>query len=296
MLEIKNITKYFGDKKILDDISFTIPRGKISGIIGPNGAGKTTSLRIILGILTPTSGKILYNSEELNQNYLNITGYLPEERGLYPKSTLLNTLTYLGQLKGLSFSEANSKTNYWLERLNMQDYKKSHIEELSKGNQQKIQFISTILHDPEILILDEPFSGFDPVNQTIFKEIIDDLSNDKFIILSTHFMDLAEKLCDEIFLINEGKEILSGSLSDILTIQNKNWFVIKGNSLTSDNFKNEFEQIKIIEANVNNFVIDLDNIEPSEFIRTFSKSNEIFEFTQVKPSLHQIFLDRINKK
>lgn len=295
MLEIINISKYFGLNLVLDDISFSVKQGEIFGIIGPNGAGKTTMLRIILGILTASKGNVKFNNNLLNQNFSNITGYLPEERGLYPKSNVVNTLVYLGQLKGLKYSEAISNINYWLNRLELNDYKKYNVEELSKGNQQKVQFISAILHNPKILILDEPFSGFDPVNQSIFREIIEEKKKDNFIILSTHLMDLAESLCDEIFLINKGKKVISGCLADILNSDQNNLYSLK----VSENFsENEFEiikDLKIFKRDKNSIIIELAGQSPSEFLRNYSKKLNILEFKKNQPSLHQIFISLVGE-
>jgi ABC-2 type transport system ATP-binding protein len=295
MLEIKNISKYFGSNLVLDDISFSVKKGKIFGLIGPNGAGKTTTLRIILGILSASSGDIRFNNNSLDQNFSNLTGYLPEERGLYPKSNVVNTLTYLGQLKGLRHSEAINNIEYWFNRLELTEYKKYHVEELSKGNQQKVQFISAILHDPKILILDEPFSGFDPVNQTIFREIIEEKKTDKYIILSTHLMDLAESLCDEIYLINKGRKVISGSLMDVLNSDQNNFYYLT----ISDNFSeidtSIFEGISVIKKEHNSIILDLGNQLPSEFLRNYSKRLQIFEFKKINPSLHQIFMSSVGE-
>ena len=298
MLEIKNISKYFNSNLVLDDISFSVKKGEIFGVIGPNGAGKTTTLRIILGILNASSGEVKFNDNLLDQNFSNITGYLPEERGLYPKSNVVNTLAYLGQLKGLRHSDAIKNIEYWFDRLELNDYKKYQVEELSKGNQQKVQFISAILHDPKILILDEPFSGFDPVNQSIFREIIEEKKKDKFIILSTHLMDLAESLCDKIYLINKGKKVVSGSLNDVITSEKNNLYLLNFlNSLTDDKitlFKNQ----KIIKREQNSIILELGNQAPHEFLRNYSSKIQITEFKKIKPTLHQIFISYVgeNKK
>ena len=298
MLEIKNISKYFNSNLVLDDISFSVKKGEIFGVIGPNGAGKTTTLRIILGILNASSGEVEFNDNLLDQNFSNITGYLPEERGLYPKSNVVNTLAYLGQLKGLRHSDAIKNIEYWFDRLELNDYKKYQVEELSKGNQQKVQFISAILHDPKILILDEPFSGFDPVNQSIFREIIEEKKKDKFIILSTHLMDLAESLCAKIYLINKGKKVVSGSLNDVITSEKNNLYLLNFlNSLTDDKitlFKNQ----KIIKREQNSIILELGNQAPHEFLRNYSSKIQITEFKKIKPTLHQIFISYVgeNKK
>lgn len=293
MLEIKNISKYFNSKLVLDDISFTVSKGKIFGIIGPNGAGKTTTLRIILGILFPSNGEVLFNNKKVTQDFMNITGYLPEERGLYPKSNVINTLIYLGQLKGLKYSQAVEKTNYWLERLNLLEYQKFNIEELSKGNQQKIQFLTSILHEPNILILDEPFSGFDPVNQSIFREIIEEIKNDCIIILSTHLMDLAESLCDEIFLINNGKEIISGELKKLLKNSNNNLYEITFADNSSLDIDKIGEKYKILEKDNLSFVIDFEDKNPSPEIKELSSLFDIIEIKRKSLTLHDLFLSLV---
>ncbi|MCB9205797.1 MAG: ATP-binding cassette domain-containing protein [Ignavibacteriales bacterium] len=296
MLEIRNISKYFNANLVLDDISFTINKGRIFGIIGPNGAGKTTTLRILLKILTQSSGEILFNNSTLDQQFFNITGYLPEERGLYPKSSVTNILIYLAQLKGMKYSEASKKTKYWLNKLNLEEYAKYNIEELSKGNQQKVQFISAILHEPQILILDEPFSGFDPVNQSIFREIIEELKNDRYIILSTHLMDLAESLCDDIFLINNGKKIISGELKSILQAENRNIYKISFQKNVDEIDLTVLNQSNILEKNSNSIQIDISDINISGFLDKYSEKLKITEFKKVSPSLHQLFISLVEKK
>ena len=294
MLQIKNISKYFNSNLVLDNISFTVPQGKIFGIIGPNGAGKTTTLRIILGILTPSSGEVFFNDEKVTQNFMNITGYLPEERGLYPKSSIVNTLVYLAQLKGLSHSEAVERTNYWLERLNLNEYQKFTIEELSKGNQQKIQFISAILHQPKIIILDEPFSGFDPVNQSIFREIIEEIKNNCFIILSTHLMDLAESLCDEIILINNGKKIISGEVKDLVNMKSENIYEVIFDKVDQNNIE-DFITYKVISISNNTLTLDIEANDPAIVIKELSNLISIREFRKKRVTLNNLFLSLVEE-
>ena len=295
MLEIKNISKYFNTNLVLDNISFTVPQGKIFGIIGPNGAGKTTTLRIILGILTPSEGEVLFNNEKVNQNFMNITGYLPEERGLYPKSNIVNTLVYLAQLKGLTHSDALERTYYWLERLDLREFENFTIEELSKGNQQKIQFISAILHQPKILILDEPFSGFDPVNQSIFREIINDIKSNCFIILSTHLMDLAESLCDEIILINNGKKIISGEVSALINMKSKNIYEIMFDIPDKKNIEDLID-FKVISISNNILTLDIVDYEPAKVIKELSSFINIKEFRKKSVSLNNLFLSLVEEE
>lgn len=295
MLEIKNIIKLYNSTIVLNDISFSIAKGKIFGIIGPNGAGKTTTLRIILNIIKPTSGEIFFNQKKIDHSFLNKTGYLPEERGLYPKSKMKDVLIYFAKLKGLNNSLAEEKSYYWIKKLNLENYIHYNVDELSKGNQQKVQFISAIIHDPEILILDEPFSGFDPVNQSIFKEIINDFKSEKYIILSTHLMDLAQSLCEDIFLINNGREVISGNLNSVLNSNNSNIFEMR----TSNDFEfSEYAKklgVKISQINKNYYNVYLGSLSPSEFLRSLSKIVDILEFKSIQQTLNQKFLELINK-
>ena len=215
-LEIKNLTKTFGNFKAVDDISFNIPEGGIFGLIGRNGAGKTTTIRMLMNIYDPDSGEIIFRGNRVGQAFRDQVGYLPEERGLNGKMKVLDALLYLSELKGVNSKDNRDKAIQYLERFELGDRADKKIEELSKGNQQKVQFISTILHDPDFIILDEPFSGLDPVNTNLFKDIILELKRDgKAIIFSTHLMDFAEKMCDHIALIHAGKLLLQGSLEDI---------------------------------------------------------------------------------
>ncbi|MBI1933944.1 MAG: ABC transporter ATP-binding protein [Ignavibacteriales bacterium] len=292
MLEIKNISKHFRSKLVVDNVSFDVKINRIFGLIGPNGAGKTTTIRMILNILIPEKGEILFNGKKLDQDFLNITGYLPEERGLYPKSSVANILTYLANLKGVSNFDAKKIISYWLERLNLLEVKNAHLEELSKGNQQKIQFIAAIQHNPKILILDEPFSGFDPLNQSIFTEIINEIKNDKFIILSTHQMDLAEKLCNDFILINKGKEVLKGDLNSVLNSSNQNVYEITYNSLNFESI-NSLTNIEILESYYNKVKILIKNNDDDNFLKTIVNENSIVEFKKIIPSLHQLFISNV---
>ena len=292
MLEIKNISKHFRSKLVVDNVSFDVKINRIFGLIGPNGAGKTTTIRMILNILIPEKGEILFNGKKLDQDFLNITGYLPEERGLYPKSSVANILTYLANLKGVSNFDAKKVISYWLERLNLLEVKNAHLEELSKGNQQKIQFIAAIQHNPKILILDEPFSGFDPLNQSIFTEIINEIKNDKFIILSTHQMDLAEKLCNDFILINKGKEVLKGDLNSVLNSSNQNVYEITYNSLNFESI-NSLTNIEILESYYNKVKILIKNNDADNFLKTIVNENSIVEFKKIIPSLHQLFISNV---
>lgn len=216
MLDIQHIVKQYANHRALDDVSLFIPKGKIFGLLGPNGAGKTSLIRIINQITAPDEGQILFNGEILNPNHIGKIGYLPEERGLYKKMKIGEQMLYLAQLKGLSKAEASTKIRYWFEKLQIQSWWDKKVEDLSKGMQQKVQFVATIVHEPELIILDEPFSGFDPVNaQIIQDEILELNKKGATIIYSTHRMETVEELCDNIALINKSKKILDGSVREI---------------------------------------------------------------------------------
>ncbi len=215
-LEVKNLCKSFGSIKAVKNASFTVPEGSIFGIIGRNGAGKTTTIRMMMNIYTPDSGEVILRGVKVGQEFRNNVGYLPEERGLYKKMKIIDLLMFFAEVKGKTGKEIKQRALDYLEKFSLLDRKNAKIEELSKGNQQKVQFIATILHEPEFIILDEPFTGLDPINTNILKEIILQLkAKGKVIILSTHLMDFAEKMCDHIAMINHGEIIMSGSISEL---------------------------------------------------------------------------------
>src|SRR5690606_5931624 len=213
MLEIKNIVKQYAKHRALDDVSMHVQKGKIFGLLGPNGAGKTSLIRIINQITAPDSGEVIFDGEKLNSEHIGRIGYLPEERGLYKKMEIGEQMLYLAQLKGLKRADAIQKIKYWFQKMEMETWWNKKIEELSKGMQQKVQFVATVIHQPDLIILDEPFSGFDPINANIIKEEILALNrNGATIIFSTHRMESVEELCDSIILINKSKKILDGKV------------------------------------------------------------------------------------
>ncbi len=216
VLEIRNLTKTFNSIKAVDDVSFIVPEGSVFGLIGRNGAGKTTTIRMMMNIYLPDSGEVVLGGVKVGQEFKNKVGYLPEERGLYKKMKVWETLMYFAELKGKTGKTVEKKAEEYLKRFELYDRRLSKMEDLSKGNQQKLQFITTILHDPEFVILDEPFAGLDPVNTNLLKDIILELKQrGKIIIFSTHLMDYAEKMCDHIVMIDHGKAILEGALAEI---------------------------------------------------------------------------------
>jgi ABC-2 type transport system ATP-binding protein len=295
MLVVEHLVKEFKNVIAVDDISFEIQPGKIFGLLGPNGAGKTTAIRCLLNIIKPASGKISFHNQPISGIMTSKLGYLPEERGLYKKSRTDDVIRYLAHLKGLSARDTETKMLYWLKALNLEEMRGRKIEELSKGNQQKVQFITAIVHDPEIIVLDEPFAGFDPINQQIIKENILKFSSEgKIIILSTHQMETAEKLCHEILLINKGKEILKGDISSIkkkfggnfvkLAFRGNSGFIKESSSVIHTDFFNGYAEIQLNE-----------NVNPSEFLREISGKTDVLSFSIIEPTLHKIFIDSVKE-
>jgi len=228
MLSVRHIVKQYASQRALDDVSIEIEKGKVFGLLGPNGAGKTSLIRIINQITAPDSGEILFNGEKLNQVHVERIGYLPEERGLYKKMEIGEQIIYLAQLKGLTRDEARRRTKYWFEKLGIQGWWNKKIEELSKGMQQKAQFVATVLHEPELLILDEPFTGFDPVNAEIIKnEILELNKKGATVIFSTHRMESVEELCDSIALLNLSHKILDGKVKDIRNTYRNGTYILE---------------------------------------------------------------------
>ena len=228
VIEVKNVIKKFGDYAASNKISFDVESGRIMGLLGPNGAGKTTMIRMITNILIPDEGEIKVFGERVGSEHQNNIGYLPEERGLYKKIKVLDQLIYFAQLKGMTKIDAQQKAMYWLDKLDAKDWASKKIQELSKGMQQKVQFISTIIHNPDLLILDEPFSGFDPINTEVLKRIILDMRDEgKTIVLSTHVMEQAEQMCDDICLINKGSIVLDGKIRDIKKSYGKDTIIME---------------------------------------------------------------------
>ncbi|HMJ07446.1 MAG TPA: ATP-binding cassette domain-containing protein, partial [Pyrinomonadaceae bacterium] len=210
-LRVENVTKRFGEFTAVDDLSFDVRAGRVFGFLGPNGAGKTTTIRMIVGIMAPDRGSIEFFGERMSPALQDRIGYLPEERGLYKKLKIVDQLRYFAALKNVTGDRAEKKIDFWLERMNLAEWKKKKTTDLSKGMQQKIQFISTVLHDPDLLILDEPFSGLDPVNVEFMIEVLAEFrSKDKTVIFSTHLMETAERLCSDILLINKSKKVVAG--------------------------------------------------------------------------------------
>ena len=291
-LEVKNLTKTFDKLVAVDNASFEVPEGSIFGLIGRNGAGKTTTIRMMMNIYLPDSGEVVLRGVKVGQEFKNQVGYLPEERGLYKKMKVWETLMYFAELKGKSGRNIEKKAEEYLKRFDLYDRKLSKMEDLSKGNQQKLQFITTILHDPEFVILDEPFSGLDPVNTNLLKDIILELKQQgKIIIFSTHLIDYAEKMCDHIVMIDHGKVILEGSLSEI-----KSKYSQRNASLTFDGDISFLKTNPIVEkienfGNTTGIRLKEDN-QTQQLLKLLVDNNIIIKkFDANDISLQEIFIE-----
>jgi len=300
LLQIQNITKKFINHLALDDVSFNIDKGKVFGLLGPNGAGKTTLIRILTRITTPDVGEVLFNGKPLSEKDLEKIGYLPEERGLYKKMEVGEQAMYLAQLKGLSHHEALKRLKYWFRKFEIEGWWKRKVEELSKGMQQKMQFITTIIHEPELLILDEPFSGFDPINANLLKEeILLQKEKGATIILSTHNMASVEEICDDIVLINKSKKILEGNITEVKNRFKKHRFAIeieKNDRLANIDLPNYVElisQTKKAHATIFDMQL-LSNISPNELLTYFIEKGNIISFQELLPSMNEIFIEQVN--
>ena len=293
VLEVRNITKKFGDFIAVDNVSFSTEEGSVFGLIGPNGAGKTTTLRMIMNIIIPDYGdiSILGNSKMVSAT--DNIGYLPEERGMYRKMKVGALLLFLTKLKSMPKKEAQKQIDFWLERLELTDWKNKKIEELSKGMQQKLQFIATILHKPKLLILDEPFGGLDPINTNLIKDIILELKqNGTTIMFSTHVMESAEKLCDDIFLINKGQEVLYGKLNDIKKSFGRENVLIEFEG--NDDFLKRSKQIKKFD-NYGRYVEAqlVKNADTQKLLKEAMEVSIIRRFEIKEPSLNDIFIESV---
>ena len=293
LLEIKNVSKAFEQNVAVDDVSMTIPEQSIFGLLGPNGAGKTTLIRMITNILAPDSGNILLKGSPDPRERMYKIGYMPEERGLYKKMKVGDQLMYLAQLKNMPKSAAKERLDYWLKRFEIEDWWNKKIEELSKGMQQKIQFISTIIHDPKLIILDEPFSGLDPVNSNLIrKEIYELRENGATVIFSTHRMEQVEQICENIALINKGKKILNGPLNEIKDQFKENIYKLEFVGALPDMTEIPF---KVHEQNETEIILQLQNTQsPNDILRYFvEKGTEIHAFNEILPSINQIFINQV---
>jgi len=294
ILSLKNVVKNYRNHTAVDNVSFEVPKGSVFGLLGPNGAGKTSLIRIITTITMADSGQVLLDGEEINFNHPSQIGYMPEERGLYKKMKVGEQLLYLAQLKGMPNKEAKLKLRAWMEKFEIVSWWDKKVEELSKGMQQKIQFIATVVHDPKLLILDEPFSGLDPINTNLIKDEIDQLNkNGTSIIFSTHRMEQVEEVCENIILINNGKKVLDGNVDQIKLDHKQNLFKVEFENAGTQLFSNQ--GFNIVEQNSYDVVVKLNdgvksNVLLSELI---SNGAEIKSFNEILPTINDIFISRV---
>jgi ABC-2 type transport system ATP-binding protein len=291
ILEIRHLSKSYGSNSALSDISIDIPNGGIFGLLGPNGAGKTTLIRIINQIIESDAGEIIFKGEKLHPKHISRIGYLPEERGLYKKMKVWDQLVYFARLKDMPSNLAKERVSYWLKKMDIISWKDKRIDDLSKGMAQKVQFISTIIHEPELLILDEPFSGFDPINAEIIKDEILELKTKGItLVLSTHRMESVELLCDQIAMIHKSHKILEGRLSDI-----KQQF--RPNSYAVSLKRNEIplpEEFKASTHNdVSNFELPLGIDSPNQLLQKLMTYGEVLGFHEILPSMEEIFIQQV---
>lgn len=294
-LKIENVNKSYGTKKVVDNISFKMDKPGVFGLLGTNGAGKTTTIRMILGILKKDSGEISWNGKEVERKHVNF-GYLPEERGIYPKTKIFDQMMYFAKLKGMKKEDADKAINYWMKRLEVEEYMFMTAEKLSKGNQQKIQFITAILHDPELIVLDEPFSGLDPVNTELLKDVIMELvSKNKYIIMSSHQMSSIEEFCTEVVIIDKGKTVLKGNLKEIRNGYKANKIELS----TIENVDKFIEDLKlnIISNKNNDYEIEINEEEQGfKLLKNLIGNNiNVIKFEMKKPSLNDIFIEKVGK-
>jgi ABC-2 type transport system ATP-binding protein len=304
ILEVHKVVKQYGDYTALNEVSLTVPKGSIYGLLGPNGAGKTSLIRIINQITMPDSGQIILDGEKLQPKHVQSIGYMPEERGLYKTMKVGEQCLYLAQLKGLSKQEAKKQLDYWFDRFEIQGWWNKKIEELSKGMAQKIQFVVTVLHQPKLLIFDEPFSGFDPVNANLIKdEILALKQSGSTIIFSTHRMESVEELCDDIALIHKSNKLIEGKLSDVKKQFRTNSFevgILSDNieglmydlsqkfTLSQTNFKSLNDELKL--------EINLGNATPNELLNILIQRGQVTHFMEKIPSVNDIFIQTVSEK
>lgn len=302
-LEVKEIRKSFGEKEVLHGVSFEVESGKALGLLGRNGAGKTTTIRILMDVFHANSGEILIDGKKFVPSEYQI-GYLPEERGLYPKRTVMEQMIYLAQLRGLNKKAAETNAKRWLNRLEVAEYETRKLETLSKGNQQKVQLAATLVADPDIVILDEPFSGLDPVNSQILKDVVSELIADgKLVIFSSHQMSYVEEFCDHIAIINQGEVVLAGRLKEIKQAYGEKQLVLAAENLSqeelADRVEKEFADIVSLSGKKREFLILelVDGHTKKELLERLAKSDiGVERFGNYEPSLNDIFVAKVGEQ
>ncbi|MCB0737472.1 MAG: ATP-binding cassette domain-containing protein [Bacteroidetes bacterium] len=289
MLRIENVSKSYGDKIALKNVSFNIPEASTFGLLGPNGAGKSTLIRIINKILVEDHGEIFINGEKLSAKHISQIGYMPEERGLYKKMKVGEHVVYLARLKGLSKADAVARTKVWFERMEMTDWWNKKVESLSKGMQQKVQFISTVIHNPKLIILDEPFSGFDPVNaEQVKNELLRLRDEGATIMLSTHRMESVEELCDNIGMIHKSEKVIEGKISEVKRAYSKNLFeiVYKGEKLETDD-----SLLKHEERENGEWLMQSATTDANAWLQNTLAKTQVVSYREVLPTVQEIFVE-----
>lgn len=295
-LQVEQVTKRYGEFTAVDNISFEVKAGRVFGFLGPNGAGKTTTIRMIVGITAPDEGNIHLFGEKISPSLQDKIGYLPEERGLYKKMKVLEQLRYFAALKNVSQKEADKRIDFWLDRMKLGEWKLKKAADLSKGMSQKIQFIAAVLHDPELVILDEPFSGLDPVNvETLLEAIAELKSKGKTIIFSTHLMETAERLCDDIILINKSRKVLGGKLREVKESFGKNLIALR--CLDGEKVLQENDLIENITEHADGLEIALKIDADAQILlkRLLESGAKISKFEKIEPSLNDIFIEQVKE-
>lgn len=294
MLKLSNVTKYYGDFKAVDNISFEVKEGEIFGLLGVNGAGKTTTFRMITGLLDITEGKITLDGKKIDYSVTDKIGFLTEERSLLTKLTVREQFMFFGALKGMTDDEINTRMDELLKEFGIEEYRDRKIKELSKGNQQKIQFITAILHKPKLLILDEPFSGLDPINVELFKKMILKLANEgSIIIFSSHRMEHVELFCEKLMILLNGKPVLEGYLKEIKEQFQKKNILIKG-ELKKDELEN-IEGVVKVDKNIDEFVVKIKDKTYIDNVFNAIKNNKITKFVVEEPTLNEIFVEKVGE-
>ena len=293
-LELSGIEKSFGEKRVLKGISFSAESGKAFGLLGRNGAGKTTSIRILMDVVPANSGEVLIDGKPVDYSRIKF-GYLPEERGLYPKKKILEQLCYFSELHGMSHADAIKSVDYWLDRLGMTEYRNKRLDTLSKGNQQKIQLITALAHDPDIIILDEPFSGLDPVNAMLLKDVVKgEIAKGKIVLFSSHQMNYIEEFCDSIAIINGGEVVLFGDLYEIKRNYPRNRLVVR--SLEADAIAEKYSK-RISRSENGELILTLDSPEDKPAVmRELTETYDVDELKVFEPSLNDIFVEYTEKQ
>ena len=296
-LRVANVTKRFGEFTAVDDLSFDVRAGRVFGFLGPNGAGKTTTIRMIVGITFPDEGSVELFGERVSASLQNRIGYLPEERGLYKKMKVVDQLKYFAALKGVSGAEADKRIDFWLERMRLSEWKRKKTSDLSKGMQQKIQFISTVLHDPDLLILDEPFSGLDPVNVEFMIDVLTEFRTQrKTVIFSTHLMETAERLCHDIMLINKSRKVIGGSLREVKESYGTNLIAFRGTN--ADRVLEDKTLVERVVSHADEQELHLaDGVDPQRVLRALIEAGgSVAKFEITEPSLNDIFIEKVGSE